>query len=152
NFGRGGQGNDLVLSEAMDGGDVNNANFAPAVDGKKSRMQMFLWNPSPLKLLKFNSPTSFIGPKPAVESAVSNNNKLASKGIITQNVVLYKDALHPDSSTACGAPSNASQLSGKIAYIDRGSCDFTVKFQNAQSAGAKAIIVGNVAVDDPRYS
>ncbi|HYK47316.1 MAG TPA: M36 family metallopeptidase, partial [Parafilimonas sp.] len=152
NFGRGGKGSDLVLSEAMDGGDTSNANFAPAVDGKKSRMQMFLWRPSPLKLLKFNSPTSFVGPKPAAESAVSTNNKLASKGIITQNVVLYRDALHPDSSTACGAPSNAAQITGKIAYIDRGSCAFTVKFQNAQSAGAKAIIVGNVAEDDPRYT
>jgi hypothetical protein len=66
-------------------------------------------------------------------------------------VVLYKDALHPDSSTACGAPQNAAQISGKVAYIDRGSCAFTVKFHNAQSAGAKAIIVGNVAPDDSRY-
>jgi len=149
NFGRGGKAADLVLAEAQDGADTSNANFAPVVDGKQSRMQMFLWRPSILKLLKFNSPAAFKGPKLATESNVSGANKIGS--ILTYDVVLYKDALHPDSSTACGSASNAAQISGKFAYIDRGSCAFTVKFHNAQSAGAKGIIVGNVAPNDPRY-
>jgi hypothetical protein len=59
--------------------------------------------------------------------------------------------LHPDSSNACGSPANASEISGKIAYIDRGSCNFTVKYHNAQQAGAIGIIVGNVSPTDPRY-
>ncbi len=152
NFSRGGKQKDLVLAEAMDGADTSNANFAPTVDGKQSRLQEFLWRQSILKVLKFNSPLSFKGSKPASESNVSNNNKIAQKGIITSDVVLYKDILHPtDSSTACGGAANAAQISGKIAYIDRGSCPFTQKFHNAQTAGAKAIIVGNVAPNDPRY-
>ena len=74
------------------------------------------------------------------------------KGPITTAIVIYKDALHPDSSNACGPAANAAELAGKIAYIDRGSCNFTIKYINAQSAGAKAIIVGNVAPNDPRYT
>ncbi len=34
-------------------------------------------------------------------------------------------------------------LAGKIAVIDRGNCNFTVKIKNAQIAGAIAVIVVN---------
>jgi len=36
-------------------------------------------------------------------------------------------------------------VSGKIAFIDRGSCNFVVKTKNAQDAGAIGVIIGNVA-------
>ena len=45
---------------------------------------------------------------------------------------------------ACSPISNASSVNGKIAFIDRGSCNFTVKVKNAQDAGAAAVIIGNV--------
>ena len=32
---------------------------------------------------------------------------------------------------------------GKIAFVDRGACGFTVKAKNAQNAGAKGVIIGN---------
>jgi len=38
---------------------------------------------------------------------------------------------------------NAAALSGKIAVIDRGTCAFTEKIQNAQDAGAIAVIICN---------
>ena len=45
-----------------------------------------------------------------------------------------------------GCNALTSNVSGKIALIDRGSCNFTVKVKNAQNAGAiAAIIVDNVA-------
>lgn len=48
NLGRGGSGNDHVLAEAQDGGDVNNANFGTPADGSSGRMQMYLWtSPTP---------------------------------------------------------------------------------------------------------
>ena len=43
NFGRGGAGNDMVLSEAQDGSGTNNANFATPPDGNSGRMQMYLF-------------------------------------------------------------------------------------------------------------
>ncbi|HYK47010.1 MAG TPA: M36 family metallopeptidase, partial [Parafilimonas sp.] len=155
NLSRGGDANDFVNVDAQDGGGagwhINNANFSTPADGSSPRMQMYLWSPSLLKLFVVNSPAGFKGGKPAIESAVSINNKIAVKGPITSNVVIWQDALHPDSSTGCGSAANAAQIAGHIAYIDRGSCNFTVKFLSAQSAGATAIIVGNVAPDDPRY-
>jgi hypothetical protein len=36
-------------------------------------------------------------------------------------------------------------VAGKIAFIDRGNCNFTVKVKNAQNAGALAVIIGNVS-------
>jgi len=45
----------------------------------------------------------------------------------------------------CSAITNAGSVNGKIAFIDRGDCNFTVKVKNAQNAGALAVIVGNVA-------
>src|SRR5512140_1306569 len=46
---------------------------------------------------------------------------------------------------ACSAITNASALAGKIALIDRGSCNFTIKVKNAQNAGALAAIIANNA-------
>jgi hypothetical protein len=43
----------------------------------------------------------------------------------------------------CTAITNGSALAGKIAIIDRGTCDFTVKTLNAQTAGAKAVLIAN---------
>ncbi|MET0254440.1 MAG: PA domain-containing protein [Luteibacter sp.] len=43
----------------------------------------------------------------------------------------------------CTAITNGSALAGKIAIIDRGTCDFTVKTLNAQAVGAKAVLIAN---------
>jgi hypothetical protein len=48
-----------------------------------------------------------------------------------------------DPSIACGPLSNAAEINGNIAVIDRGSCAFVVKVMEAQSAGAIAVIVVN---------
>ncbi|MBV9963514.1 MAG: M36 family metallopeptidase [Parafilimonas sp.] len=155
NLGRGGKQNDFVYADAQDGGGkgthIDNANFATPADGSNPRQQMYLWFPNLSKTFYVNSPNAFKGGKPSVEGNVSNSNKLNIKGPITSDIVIFIDALHPDSSNACGSAANASALAGKIAYVDRGSCNFTVKYHNAQSAGAKAIIVGNVSPTDPRY-
>ncbi len=49
---------------------------------------------------------------------------------------------------AC-SPLPAGSLSGKIALISRGSCSFSTKIRNAQSAGAVAVLVQNNAAGDP---
>lgn len=146
NLSRGGKQNDFVFAEGFDGGDTSNADFAPAVDGQKSRMQMYLWRPSTLKLLKFNSPNDLLGPMQAQESNLSTNNKLSQTGVITQNVVYYNDAAQAGAHKACGIASNNAALAGKIAYIDRGGCTFVIKLKNAQTAGAKGVIVGDSLV------
>jgi hypothetical protein len=50
----------------------------------------------------------------------------------------------------CVPFTNAAAVSGKIALIDRGVCNFTVKVANAQAAGAvAAVIANNVATGLP---
>lgn len=43
----------------------------------------------------------------------------------------------------CTALTNPSAVAGKIALIDRGSCEFSLKVWNAQNAGAVAVIIAN---------
>lgn len=47
----------------------------------------------------------------------------------------------------CTAFTNANFVSGKIALIDRGTCSFSQKIQNAQAAGAAGVIVVQNAGD-----
>lgn len=50
----------------------------------------------------------------------------------------------------CTAITNGGALTGRIALIDRGTCNFTVKVKNAQLAGATAVIIAdNIANDIP---
>ncbi len=44
---------------------------------------------------------------------------------------------------ACSALTNPSSVSGRIALVDRGGCNFMVKVKNAQNAGAVGVIVVN---------
>jgi minor extracellular serine protease Vpr len=47
------------------------------------------------------------------------------------------------------SPAGANTLSGSIALISRGDCDFSVKMRNAQAAGAVGVIVVNREAGDP---
>jgi len=52
-------------------------------------------------------------------------------------------------SPANGCTTIAGTVSGKLAVIDRGTCTFSTKIRNAQSAGAVAVLVVNNALGDP---
>ena len=49
----------------------------------------------------------------------------------------------------CEPLTNGAAISGNIALIDRGNCNFTVKVQNAETAGAVAVIVANNVAGTP---
>jgi uncharacterized repeat protein (TIGR01451 family) len=140
NQGRGGIGNDGVFADAQDGSGTNNANFSTPADGGSGRMQMYLWNATPT--LTVNTPSTIAGQYQAVESNFSTANKIASVGPRTGQVVYYNDQAAGTTHEACiGQPTNV--VLGKIALIDRGNCNFTVKVKNAQTAGAIAVIMIN---------
>lgn len=148
NLNRGGKGNDYVLADAQDGSGSNNANFSTPADGSSPRMQMFLFSAVPSTTI--NSPKPLAGPVNSTESGFSSNNKLADKGPITGNLVLVADDIADTSHLGCNPPFNGSNLPGKIALIDRGNCNFTVKVKNAQDAGAiAAIVIDNVPGEYP---
>lgn len=52
----------------------------------------------------------------------------------------------------CAPLTNAAAVNGKIAFVVRGVCGFITKYQTAQAAGAKAIVVYNDGADPTRVA
>lgn len=69
------------------------------------------------------------------------------------NIVVARDIANPSGPTtsdACTAITNAADVAGKIALVDRGTCGFVIKVKNAQNAGAIGVVVAdNVAGGPP---
>ena len=60
------------------------------------------------------------------------------------SVVRATDAADADGATTfdgCSAFTNAAEVSGSLAVVDRGTCTFVTKARNAQAAGARGLIV-----------
>ncbi len=143
NLGRGGVGIDYVIADAQDGSSRNNANFGTPADGGRPRMQMFLWDGDIYHKVSIVIPGVYTGFINTLEGNMSTANLLKDVGPVTGDLVLYNDDLAGTTHLACAAPANGSALSGKIAVIDRGTCNFAAKVKNAQVAGAIAVLVIN---------
>mgnify|MGYP000994546173 CR=1 FL=1 len=133
NFGKGGTGNDPVNAEAQDGSGTDNANFSTPADGSSPRMQMYLWTGAQ--------------PDSVVTVGASSYGAYASSfgGTLTTTGINGATAVYNDGTGVAsdGCEASVGSLSGKIALIDRGTCNFTVKVLNAQSAGAGGVILIN---------
>ncbi|SHL25388.1 T9SS-dependent M36 family metallopeptidase [Hymenobacter psychrotolerans] len=135
-------GNDQVLAEAQDGAaktapNLNNANFSTPPDGSAPRMQMFEW--SGVTSVTVTAPASVAGPLNAVEGA--QGRSLSVVGPITGTLVPVNDG-SAQPMRGCNVPFvNAAAINGNIAFIRRGSCNFSAKIKNAQNAGARLVVV-----------
>jgi len=133
NFGLGGLGNDAVNAEAQDGSGTDNANFSTPNDGSAPRMQMYLWTGrSPSGLLAVGTSTYGVYQS-------SFGAAFTATGV-TGALAVYNDGTGV-ASDGCEVATVA--LTGKIAIVDRGTCNFTVKVLNAQKAGAVGVIIAN---------
>jgi Zn-dependent metalloprotease len=99
----------------------------------------------PVAKVLVNAPASIGGTKLA--QSASFGRPLTASGI-TANVVAALDADEDGGGPfttldGCSALINAAAVNGNIALINRGSCDFSLKVFNAQSAGAVAVIIAN---------
>ena len=140
NYGNGGVGGDPVRADALDGSGTDNANFGTPPDGSPGRMQMFRWTAPPT--LTVNSPGNIAGDYAAGPAAFGA--ELDEIGI-TGDLELVSDG-SGSPSEGCGALQGFTP--GRIAVIDRGSCEFGDKVLNAENAGAIAAIVVNNQGDD----
>jgi PKD repeat protein len=144
NYGRGGTAmdGDEVLAEAQDSANLNNANFMVPPDGNQPRMQLFLWNSTGSNLgnyLNINSPSNIAGNYTAADATFGPGLPL---GALTGDLVLIEDNT-PPTNDACETITNSAALSGKIALINLGNCNFVFKVEAAQNAGAIAVIIIN---------
>ncbi len=150
---------DYVFAQSQDGGTIltgtgtpdvdhtNNAQFTTPGDGSNGKMEMFLWNRNNIgNPLTIVSPQSLIGTnvgEPATVDWTPGARITASTDVIA-GVVDARDAVPNVSFTdACEPLLNAAEIAGKIALIDRGTCEFGSKALRAQNAGAAAVIICN---------
>ncbi len=88
-----------------------------------------------------NTPIGIAGDYPCYPTNPANFGTAITTAI-TSDIVLIVDDTAP-TSDGCTPAVNGAALSGKIALIRRGSCAFIDKVQNAQDAGAIAVIMMN---------
>jgi hypothetical protein len=100
--------------------------------------------------INVNAPASLVGS--ARVGTAAFGPAVSSPGI-TSDVVVALDPIiavtSPSATDGCSPLTNAAQVAGKIALVDRGTCAFTTKVKNAQNAGAIGVIVANNAAADP---
>lgn len=145
NYGAAGLGDDAVIADGQDGSGTNNANFGTPPDGSNPRMQMFLWDGPTLVRVNGGTLQGDYGARDSNFGGVS----LISVGEITADLVIVDDGTGLPTE-GCDPLTNGADVSGKIAVIRRGNCDFTQKVQNAQDAGAIGVVVVN-NVASPLY-
>ncbi|TBN02423.1 T9SS type A sorting domain-containing protein [Hyunsoonleella flava] len=159
NYGKGGDEGDSVVAQAQDGSGTNNANFATPPDGSAARMQMFLWSRAVIAEdnLTISGGTiagNYNSVKPSRGNGADGPGNITgpSSTPVTGALVIADDGgVVPEE--GCSPLINSANMAGKIAVIRRGSCNFTAKIQNAQDAGAIAVIVANHnnPDSDPNY-
>ncbi|HEX7154058.1 MAG TPA: M36 family metallopeptidase [Thermoanaerobaculia bacterium] len=128
NFSRGGSGSDSVDAEAHDGSGYNNANFSTPRDGTNPRMQMYVWRHNEVSVAGTSyNPIGTASFGPALTTTGANGPIAVAPAGNTEGCVAFA----------------AGTFTGKLAVIDRGTCDFVVKTKNAQNAGARGVIIAN---------
>lgn len=135
---------DAVEAQGFDGGGFNNANFGTPPDGESPRMQMYLWAfNTNSNYLSIQSPASVAG---SYLSAVSTFGPQITPVPVVAPLALMDDGFE-NSSLGCTVSIN--DYTNKIVLIDRGSCNFVDKVQNAEWTGAVGVIVVNNTNEGP---
>ena len=140
NYGNGGSQSDMVNADAQDGSGTNNANFSTPPDGGNPRMQMYVWNVDATADFDVTSPSNIAGNYFA-ETANFGPSTGSFLGELVESIP----------ANACSGITNGSDISGNIAVIDRGGCTFVSKVNEAQDAGAIAVIVCNNIPGNPVF-
>ncbi|HEY8212352.1 MAG TPA: M36 family metallopeptidase [Myxococcaceae bacterium] len=139
NFGRGGVAGDAMRVEVQDNyviGLRNNANMATPADGFQPRMQMYVWTgPSSWSLT--------LAPGGAVASGAADYGPQTFNK--TGTVVLADDGSTAGAggTTSDGCQPLVNDVTGQIALVGRGPCNFKTQTLNAENAGAIAVLLAD---------
>lgn len=146
NYERGGVEGDALNVEVQDNSGFDNANMSTPADGGSPRMQMFLWDTTQAVNGEDFGLTVASHPGLGLLDVVQFASFGADVYDLSGDLVRIEDAVDPIRN-GCETPVNGADLAGKIAIIDRGDCNFTVKVKNAQDAGAIAVLIANNSDD-----
>jgi hypothetical protein len=98
-------------------------------------------------VLEFGVPVLTVNSPPALMGTLRVG--AASFGPPLDTAGVSGDVVLAEPNIACTAITNPGDVSGKIALIDRGTCNFTVKVKNAQDAGAIAVVIADNVLSEP---
>lgn len=145
NFGRGGLAGDPLVALAQDGaiaGARDNAFMVTLEDGESPHMHMFLFTALSTEL------SLTVGPMdtPLDVGQAAFGPKIYD---VTAELVVVDDGMGKSPTDGCEPPLN--DLTGKIALIDRGTCEFELKSNLAEAAGAVGVIFPDILPDQPAY-
>ncbi len=140
--------------ESYVGGDCNGDGLWKSTDGGNTWVNVFGGISGPTF---FNSDSNFTVNTPAgiagsyilVEAPISFSSAPRITTPITGDTAFQNDIPLNPLATVCDPFPNPSSLSGKIALIRRGNCNFSIKVKAAQDAGAIAVLILNNVTDLP---
>ncbi|MBK6931899.1 MAG: M36 family metallopeptidase [Saprospirales bacterium] len=144
NYGRGGQDNDFVYAQAIDGEGQDDASFMTVSDGGPGIMHMYRWGQRG-GIVKVNAPNAILG---AYEGQPANTGGSSGWGApvtatpVTGDVVVADDG-SGSNDAHLGCTPSVNTVQGKIVIVDRGVCPFSQKALYAQQAGAIGCIICN---------
>jgi extracellular elastinolytic metalloproteinase len=144
NYSGQGNGNDAVLAQAQDSYGVtatntnrSNANFSTPPDGTRGVMQMYVWTGTGSTAL-----AHVTAPAPLISDLATGAGQFgATIGTtpVTAPAVFVNDGTSKPT-LGCGAAIQTN-LTGKIALIERGDCEFGYKALKAQQRGAVGVVI-----------
>ncbi|MCB0519025.1 MAG: M36 family metallopeptidase [Lewinellaceae bacterium] len=158
NYGNGGAGGDYVIAHAQAGAglappSLNNANFSTPGDGQSGTMNMFIWQGSGANYVTAVEPASVAGQYGTIlptdgdwgtQGGPSGNGAYVTDVPVTAEAIFVDDG-SGNPTDGCQNLINSADVAGKIALIDRGSCEFGSKALRAQQAGAVGVIICQIA-------
>jgi hypothetical protein len=110
--------------------------MATGVDGSVPVMRMYVWSSPVTRVL---APAALAG---RFETGGAEFGPALNAAGVTADVVPGVDGVG-NPSDACTALTNGAAVAGQIALVERGGCDFIVKVDNAETAGAAAVLVAD---------
>ena len=144
NYGNGGQGNDDISAQTLDGAAANNATWAGggAADGTQPVMTLGIWD-NTASLFRVLSPSNVAADYETSFGATDTWGGEEPEDVdVRGEMVVVADSNPQSPQQGCGEL--ITDVNGKIAVIYRGLCEFGQKALNAQNAGAVAAVICNV--------
>ncbi len=123
---------DLINGRQDEGEDLSEREDGLCSESSPALARLIINSPADIAKICQTGTASF-GPAPTATGVT---------GDVVQGIDAA-DATGPLTTDGCTPLTNAAEVAGKVALIDRGSCAFTIKVKNAQDAGAIAAVIGN---------